>query len=838
MDKSWMGTNRTNKSYVDGVAAFIDYAVHNLQKMGNIDLRVNKQHLLMPCPCTKCLNHIEHKVEEVQFHLFRNGIDLSYTNWTRHGEKDEPSISAPKPVNATTEFVDDTDFASDIPTDGPATVEMVNATKDNFDEDDLVKFQELLLDAEKPLYEGCPDFTKLSAIVKLLNLKGKYGASDKFFTELLGLIKKMLPAGNEMVEKTYQAKKVMKLMGSGYKKIHVCINNCLLYWKDDKDLTACRTCGISRWKVDNKTHKVYENIPAKTGVDTYDASIKDNFNLRAVVLWTINDYPALGTLCGCWYRRHNSVPHCIDFMHIEKNVVESLVGTLLNVPGKMKDRVNAQLDLAKLGVKPELFSMQEEDKTTLPPVGYTLTNDEKDIFCEMLYNIRVPQGYCSNFSSLVSLKDRKLIGLKSHDYHMLMQEFLAIAIHSIMHPPTRYAIIKFCFFFKSICSKEIRLQELDKMQAELVVTVCLLKKFFLPSFFDIMIHLTMHLTRENENGSVSVQVGGLDHQSMEVASHFMYSEHLDKNWNEVSENHHVDGLDHQSVEAVSQVTSVNKDLAEESESAAIDGLISLQSHDIHSQPFLSPSKVTKLINELFTSPNDSGFSQANSIFGYVDVDNMDKDGCITDVKTMSRPFLRQRRLADGNEIALLPWNEDLTRSPNAPKRLVSVPEEIMLLFCDKKKMEMQWTFPWLDGGYRIQMDFWERLVGRSSSKRGWLADDAMASPYLSDMLSRYELPLYYADGIKYGVPWFASGVEKVYFPVNEKDFHWCLAELHIRSGVITFYDSLGGPSNGIEDRLFWLELRQIFDFHIPTYMDYADVFVKKNIDKTNYSIRF
>ncbi|GKC75583.1 hypothetical protein Tco_1126357 [Tanacetum coccineum] len=144
MDKSWMETNRISKSYVDGVAAFTDYA-------------------------------------------------------TKHGEEDEPSISAPKPVNATTEFVDDMDFAY-IPTDGPATVEMVNATKDNFDVDDLVKFQELLLDAEKPLYEGCPNFTKLSVIVKLLNLKGKYGASNKFFTELLGLIKKMLPAGNKMVE--------------------------------------------------------------------------------------------------------------------------------------------------------------------------------------------------------------------------------------------------------------------------------------------------------------------------------------------------------------------------------------------------------------------------------------------------------------------------------------------------------------------------------------------------------------------------------------------------------------------------------------------------------------
>ncbi|GJY17393.1 putative transposase-associated domain-containing protein [Tanacetum coccineum] len=765
MDKSWMETNRISKSYVDGVAAFTDYAVHNLQKTGNIDPRVNKKHIYIPCPCTKCLNHIEHKVEEVQYHLYRHGIDISYTKWTKHGEEDEPSISAPKPVNATTEFVDDMDFAY-IPTDGPATVEMVNATKDNFDVDDLVKFQELLLDAEKPLYEGCPDFTKLSAIVKLLNLKGKYGASDKFFTELLGLIKKMLPAGNEMVEKTYQAKKVMRLMGSGYKKIHVCINNCLLYWKNDKDLTACRTCGTSRWKVDNKTKKVYENIPAKvmwyfpiiprlqrlfkiesisedlrwhatrritdgvlrhpadsqawrtidekfpeiaedtrnlrlgisadgvdvntgnrhhsvwpvltviynlppwlcmkrkfinlsvlisgypgndidvfleplvddlhtlfeTGVDTYDASTKDNFNLRAVVLWTINDYPALGTLCGCpysgfkgcvvcgkdtncvrlsasskqsyvghrrylpynhpfrkqkkafngqqeflqapipmtgeqiynevkhienkwgkgkrtnnnasenqedtrgrggkiqkqkrntteeegsssqvngqngvywkkfniWYRklkywRHNPVPHCIDFMHVEKNVAESIVGTLLHVPGKTKDGLNARLDLAELGVKPELFAMQDEDKTTLPPAGYTLTNAEKDIFCETLHNIKVPEGYCSNFSSLVNLKDRKLIGLKSHDYHMLMQEFLPIAIRSIMHPPTRYAIIRFCFFFKSICSKEIILQELDKMQAELVVTLCLLEKFFPPSFFDIMIHLTVHLTRE------------------------------------------------------------------------------------------------------------------------------------------------------------------------------------------------------------------------------------------------------------------------------------------------------------------------------------------------------
>lgn len=54
----------------------------------------------------------------------------------------------------------------------------------------------------------------------------------------------------------------------------------------------------------------------------------------------------------------------------------------------------------------------------------------------------------------------------------------------------------FVFFFKSICSKEIKVHELEKLQEELCVTLCLLEKYFPPSFFDVMVHLTVHLTRE------------------------------------------------------------------------------------------------------------------------------------------------------------------------------------------------------------------------------------------------------------------------------------------------------------------------------------------------------
>nr|GFA11593.1 hypothetical protein [Tanacetum cinerariifolium] len=253
---------------------------------------------------------------------------------------------------------------------------MVNATKDNFDEDDLVKFQELLLDAKKLLYEGCHGFTKLSAIVKLLNLKGKYGCSDKFFTELLGLLKKMLPAGNEMVEKNYQAKKVMKLMGSGYKKIHVCINNFLLYWKDDKDLTACRTCGISKWKVDNKTHKVKQkkafngqqefllapNLMTEEQIYNEVQHIKNKWGKGKQInnKASKNQEDTRGRGWKIQKKKRNTPGEEGSLSQVnrqnEKNVAESLVGTLLNVPRKTKDEVNARLDMAELGVKLELFA--------------------------------------------------------------------------------------------------------------------------------------------------------------------------------------------------------------------------------------------------------------------------------------------------------------------------------------------------------------------------------------------------------------------------------------------------------------------------------------------------
>ncbi len=45
------------------------------------------------------------------------------------------------------------------------------------------------------------------------------------------------------------------------------------------------------------------------------------------------------------YWKDLEVCHCIDLMHVEKNVCDSLLGLLLNMPSKTKDGLNARLDL-------------------------------------------------------------------------------------------------------------------------------------------------------------------------------------------------------------------------------------------------------------------------------------------------------------------------------------------------------------------------------------------------------------------------------------------------------------------------------------------------------------
>ena len=55
------------------------------------------------------------------------------------------------------------------------------------------------------------------------------------------------------------------------------------------------------------------------------------------------------------------VPHSLDVMHITKNVCESLLGTLLNMPERTKDGAKARADLKSMGIREELHANDDDD---------------------------------------------------------------------------------------------------------------------------------------------------------------------------------------------------------------------------------------------------------------------------------------------------------------------------------------------------------------------------------------------------------------------------------------------------------------------------------------------
>lgn len=89
-------------------------------------------------------------------------------------------------------------------------------------------------------------------------------------------------------------------------------------------------------------------------------------------------------------------------MHVQKNVFDSLVGTLLGVKGKTKDGLNAWMDMMEMGIKNGLGPVEKPGKKPyLPPAAHTLSRDEKRVLLQILYSIKVPEGYSSNIKSLI-----------------------------------------------------------------------------------------------------------------------------------------------------------------------------------------------------------------------------------------------------------------------------------------------------------------------------------------------------------------------------------------------------------------------------------------------------
>ncbi|XP_012841495.1 PREDICTED: uncharacterized protein LOC105961778 [Erythranthe guttata] len=732
--------------FIRGVGEFISFALSQDTFVSNGKIR---------CPCSRCDNLGFLGIEDVKTHLYKYGFIHDYYQWVSHGEEYvyfEALTSTP------IENEQENEQSVQTPPN-PYRTMVLEASGLNqnfeFDRDDLTrddeevpnsvaeKFYELLKATEEPLYEGCKSHTPLSVMARLLNIKSEFNMSQACFNRILQLVRELLPDDTKLPNDFYKTKQMVRKLGLGYQKIHVCVNECILYYKENEELNLCPIFGHSRYKPKRRGDKKQKDIPHKilryfpltprlqrlylssktsehmiwhkrngqesetmrhpcdgeawksfdesyplfsseprnvrlalssdgfspygqkshpyscwpviitpynlppgmcmktpymfltlvipgpkspgknidlylqplidelkelwdVRVETYDSFRKQNFLMRAALMWTINDFPAYGMLSG-WsthgvlscpvcmennksfylkegrkptffychrqflpmnhsfrkdkksFRKgsvekamaparlssedvwgkvrnlpkivgrigHEKLPgfgenhnwtkqsifwelpywhahlirHNLDVMHIEKNVFDNTFNTIMDFKGKSKDNIKARKDLKIICHRPDLELRKRNGKVFVPKAVYSLSKDQKKLVCEWVKNLRLPDGYASNLAKCVDMKDLKVSRLKSHDCHVWMERLIPIAFKDLLPESVWNALTELSLFFKGLCSRELQIKNIKKLEESIVVTICKLEKIFPPGFFDSMEHLPIHLPYE-------VSVGG------------------------------------------------------------------------------------------------------------------------------------------------------------------------------------------------------------------------------------------------------------------------------------------------------------------------------------------
>ena len=112
--------------------------------------------------------------------------------------------------------------------------------------------------------------------------------------------------------------------------------------------------------------------------------------------------------------------HNLDVMHIEKNICDNIIGTVLNISEKIKDDTKVRLDLQEMRIWSELHLIHRGKRFFILPTCYSLFGKEKKNFCGWFKTVKFPNAYASNVSQCVGNNNDNISGMKSYDSYMMM----------------------------------------------------------------------------------------------------------------------------------------------------------------------------------------------------------------------------------------------------------------------------------------------------------------------------------------------------------------------------------------------------------------------------------
>ncbi len=180
----------------------------------------------------------------------------------------------------------------------------------------------------------------------------------------------------------------------------------------------------------------------------------------------------------------------VDLTHIgcdtiEKNICERLVQTLFE-----KNTIMVKRNMEVEGICQHLWLSwhpHNQHKILKPQAPYMFTRDELNTFLSWMGSLKIFINYGASLTKHVA--NKKLGSIKTHDYHLLMQQLLPLCLWGFVAVEPWMAIMRLSHVFHWICVKVWNPNEIGSLQKDVTITISFFKKKILPTFFNIMTHL-------------------------------------------------------------------------------------------------------------------------------------------------------------------------------------------------------------------------------------------------------------------------------------------------------------------------------------------------------------
>jgi hypothetical protein len=80
---------------------------------------------------------------------------------------------------------------------------------------------------------------------------------------------------------------------------------------------------------------------------------------------------------------------------------------------------------------------------------------------------------------------KRILGLKSHDFHIFIERLLPVAFQGFLLEDVWHCLAELSFFYRQLCAKELSKDIVRSLEENVPVLLCKLEKIFPPGFLTL-----------------------------------------------------------------------------------------------------------------------------------------------------------------------------------------------------------------------------------------------------------------------------------------------------------------------------------------------------------------